>query len=262
MIAEYEGRVGLKVEDFGRSELAARFGVTQYPAVWVDEALIARPNDFYLWEREGGKYTPWNDAANHLRFQNDLRRILDHALAGGTVDGYTPEEATADSDEILALPDFSLVDMNGDALGPNDFRGRPVLVEFWATWCPPCRSTLAWLDGLQRERGDRLAVLGVAVESEDEAVRGMLAQLDTGFRNAMATPEVLRAFGNVITTPTLFLFDADGRVAGIFYGAPADLHERVEQALARIAAQPPLRSRTRMSRNQTEESRSWFCRPM
>lgn len=234
VIAEYDGRVALVVEDFGSSELARRFGVTQYPAVWVDEALVARPNDFYSWETEDGRYTPWRDADSHRRFQADLRTILDRALAGGTVDGYTPEEAAAGADELRTLPDFALVDLDGQPVGPADLRGKPALVEFWATWCPPCRSTLEWLDDLRRRHQDEIAVLGVAVESEEAAVRDLMAELGVGFRTAMGSPETPRAFGNVITIPTLFLFDADGDLAEVFYGAPEDLHERVEAALEQL----------------------------
>jgi len=232
VIAEYGGRVALVVEDFGNSELARRFGVTQYPAVWVDEALVARPNDFYLWEREDGKYTPWSDAGSHRKFQDDLRNMLDVALAGGTVEGYSPEEAGTGDAALAALPELALTDLAGQALATGDLRGRPLLVEFWATWCPPCRSTLAWLEELRRERSDELGILTVAVESEEDAVRALLQQVGGNFRTVMGTPEVVRSFGNVIAIPTLFVFDADGRVVEIFYGAPEDLHERVEVALA------------------------------
>lgn len=237
MIAEFDGRVGLAVEDFGSSELARRFGVTQYPAVWVDEALVARPNDFYTWETENGKYTPWRDATNHTRFQDDLRAVLRRALAGGTVQGYSPDEAGAGAGELMALPEFALVDLDGQPVGPDDLRGKPALVEFWATWCPPCRSTLAWLDQLHSDRQGEVAVFTVAVESEPAVVRSLLEEMGAGFRTAMGTPEAAQAFGNVITIPTLFLFDADGRIAGIFHGAPDDLHARVEQALDGLTRQ-------------------------
>jgi len=236
VIAEYDGRVALKVEDFGDSELARRFGVTQYPAVWVDEALVARPNDFYSWETEDGRYTPWRDADNHRRFQEDLRVILDRALAGGTVDGYTPEEAAAGGGMPVTMPAFELTDLDGRPVVPADLQGKPALIEFWATWCPPCRSTLAWLDRLRQDRQDGISVLAIAVESEEPAVRALLDDLGVGFRTAMGTPDESRAFGNVITIPTLFLFDADGRVVEVFYGAPDDLHERVESALRELEA--------------------------
>src|SRR2546429_9755410 len=76
------------------------------------------------------------------------------------------QSAAADPPEqVAALPRFSLTDLQGKSLTAAEVEGRVVLVEFWATWCPPCRSTLEWLSALQRQHGDRIAVLALAVGS-------------------------------------------------------------------------------------------------
>jgi len=109
-----------------------------------------------------------------------------------------------------------------------------VVIELWATWCPPCRGTLAWLGGLKRRYGDRLAVVAIAVQSEEPDVRRLVADLKLPLDFAIGTPDLVRAFGDVSAVPTLLLFDADGRSAAAFYGAPPTLHADVEAALASL----------------------------
>ena len=111
-----------------------------------------------------------------------------------------------------------------------------VVVEFWATWCAPCKTTVPWLGGLQRAYADDLAVVAVAVGSEEPAARAFVGpDLVSRLRVAMATPDLVARFGDLSAVPTLFVFDRDGRTAGVFYGAPPDLHEKVERLVERLA---------------------------
>jgi thiol-disulfide isomerase/thioredoxin len=113
----------------------------------------------------------------------------------------------------------------------QDLAGKAVLVEFWATWCPPCRGTLAWLGELQRKHAGKLVVLAAAIESDEADVRRIRAELGLELRVAMGTPEMARAFGDLSAVPTLFVFDPDGQTRATFYGAPPALHAEVEEAL-------------------------------
>jgi thiol-disulfide isomerase/thioredoxin len=235
VVQEFGGRARFVVENYGDSELARRFGVTRYPAIFVDDVLAAKPKDFGFYGKgEGagdGRYTPLKSAASHDRFRADLKRTIELVLSGR---GETAraEAAREGPDEIAALPAFALQDLDGKPLAASELAGRPVLVEFWATWCPPCRGTLGWLGELRRRHGDRLVVLAVAVESEEADVRQVAAELDLPLRWAMGTPELARAFGDVSALPTLFVFDRQGRTAGVFYGAPPGLHAQAEARLA------------------------------
>ncbi|HSD71496.1 MAG TPA: TlpA disulfide reductase family protein, partial [Thermoanaerobaculia bacterium] len=123
----------------------------------------------------------------------------------------------------------------------RDLEGRAVLVEFWATWCPPCRGTLGWLAELKERYGDRLAVIAVAVESDETEVRRIAAESRSAFRWTMGTPDAARAFGDVSGVPTLLLFDRTGKAAAAFYGAPPDLHSRAETKLAAVVPPPAAR---------------------
>lgn len=227
------------VDNYGDSELARRFGVTRYPAIFVDDVLVATPKDFgFYGAGEGeanGRYAPWRDAASHESFRTDLERMVRRVLAGGKEE--LRDERAAAGDEALMparLPAFARTGLDGSRLDAESLAGTPTLVEFWATWCPPCRGTLGWLGGLRARYGDRLRVVAFAMDSDEADVRKVAGELDREnppLTWAMGSPELARAFGDLSAVPTLFLFDADGRTRAVFYGAPPDLHPRVERAL-------------------------------
>ncbi len=180
--AKYPRRVTFVSENFGASKLADQFGVKGYPAVFVDDVLVASPRDFgYFGEKEGtGRYAPWRNAANQAKFKADLTRMIDLILAGRK-DIVSQEHAgtNAAQTEITAMPKFTLSDLSGHSITAGQLSGRVVLVEFWATWCPPCRSTLAWLGELKKKYGDNLAVLALAVESPEDQIRSTVASLSS-----------------------------------------------------------------------------------
>ena len=110
-----------------------------------------------------------------------------------------------------------------------------MLVEFWATWCPPCRGTLGWLGELKKRYGDKLVVAAVAIESEEPKVRKLVGELGLPLTlGDRSTPDLVRAFGDVSAVPTLLVFDGEGRSAGAFYGAPPTLHAEAETKLASL----------------------------
>jgi len=233
-VQSFGGKARFVVENYGESELARRFGVTRYPAIFVDDILVAKPKDFGFYgkgEGQGdGRYTPLRSAAAHERFRGDLSRVIELVRAGRR-DQAQAQGVSAETTEIAALPAFSLTDLEGKPVAPSDLAGRVVVAEFWATWCPPCRNTLAWLGDVKKRYGDRVVVLAMAIESDEAEVRKVVAELGVPLRWAIGTPEVARAFGDVTTLPTLFVFDPEGRTAAVFYGAPPKLHEEAEARL-------------------------------
>ena len=241
---DFQGRAKFVSENYGESELAKRFGVTFYPVIFVDDVLVATPKDFFNMDpKAAGRYIPFQRAESHERFRADLTRMIDLILAGRK-DAARAEAAPGTMQAVPSLPAISLTDLDGRALSRADLAGRVVLVEMWATWCPPCRGTLGWLGELKKRYGDRLAVLALAVQSEEAAVRKVARELKLPLTWAMGTPERVGLFGDVSAVPTLFLFDRDGRSAGAFYGAPPDLHEKAEEKIAALVpdgAGPPRR---------------------
>ena len=231
---DFGGRVRFVSENYGESALAKRFGVTFYPAIFVDDVLVATPKDFFNMNPAAkGRYIPFKTAESHERFRSDLARMTDLVLAG------KKEEARALAspgkfEAAPRLPSISLTDLDGRRLPETALAGRVVLVEFWATWCPPCRATLGWLGSLKERYGDRLAVVAVSVESDPSDVRKRVRELGLPLTWALGTPEVLSAFGDIPAVPVLFLFDRAGASAGTYFGAPPDLHERAEANIASL----------------------------
>jgi thiol-disulfide isomerase/thioredoxin len=139
---------------------------------------------------------------------------------------------------VAALPKFSLVDLAGHPLNAEQLTGRVVLVEFWATWCPPCRSTLSWLGDLKTKYGDKLVILALAVESPEKEIRATAESLNPDLLWAITDPATAQAFGDITSVPTLFLFDRSGKTAKVLYGAPPDLHQLAENALNDLMREP------------------------
>lgn len=234
----YGGKVAYVVENYGDSELARRFGVTRYPAIFVDDILVAKPKDFGFYGKgEGGgdgRYTPWKDAASHERFRADLKRMVDIALAGER-DALRKERAEDKTGVTLAtLPVLNLPDLSGTPLKSEDLKGQVVLVEFWATWCPPCRGTLSWLGQLKQRYGNHLTIVALAVESDESEVRKVVTDAGLPLRWAMGNADVARKFGDLSAVPTLFLFDSKSNLVDVFYGAPPDLHQKAEAAIQTV----------------------------
>ena len=238
---EFDGKVQVVVEEYGNSPMATRFGVRRYPVVFVDDVLVARPKDFGFGGSEdvsGGLYVPWLDPANQRKFKDDLRRTVARRLAGDAVAGLAVADVAtaADASEgAVTMPTLPLRDIAGSTIDPARLRNRPVIVEMWATWCPPCRATMAWLPSLQKAYGERATVLAIAVDSKLEEVRKMADSFKPNYPIVMGTPEVINAFGAVAAVPKLIVYDAHGRRSSVLYGAPPDLHQQIEAAVQRAA---------------------------
>jgi thiol-disulfide isomerase/thioredoxin len=202
--------------------------------VFVDDVLVAAPREFgYFGEVEGaGRYAPWRSAENQAKFKADLTRMIDLILAGRK-DIVSREHAgqKTDTAQVTSLPRFSLTDLDGKPLTTEQLSGRVVMVEFWATWCPPCRSTLEWLGQLKQKYGDNVAIVALAVESPEDKIRSSVTSLSQDLHWAIADAPTAVAFGDITSVPTMFLFDRSGKTANVFYGAPPDLHEQAEKIL-------------------------------
>jgi len=113
-----------------------------------------------------------------------------------------------------AAPAFSLRDLDGKTLRLAEFKGRPVVLDFWATWCQPCRASMPHLNSLHEKYGKRgLTVLGLSVDDGGPIrVRRFADHLGVKFRLAMADERVLDQYGPIRSIPTTFFIDRRGQV--------------------------------------------------
>ena len=115
--------------------------------------------------------------------------------------------------DAKVVPQFTVATLDGGSISSNSLRGKVTLINFWATWCGPCRAEIPDLIALQQNYRDQLQVIGI---SEDEApadvVRRFVSEFKINYPMAMATPEVEAVFGRVTSLPTSYLIDPEGRI--------------------------------------------------
>jgi len=132
-------------------------------------------------------------------------------------------------------PDFALKDVNGQTVRLSDYRGKVVLLDFWATWCGPCQIEIPWFMDLERRNKDKgFAVLGVSMDDEGwEVVKPFLAQLGVNYRVVIGNDETSQLYGGVDALPTTFLIDRAGKIAAVHVGLVnrRDFEDGVEQLL-------------------------------
>jgi cytochrome c biogenesis protein CcmG/thiol:disulfide interchange protein DsbE len=134
-----------------------------------------------------------------------------------------------------AAPDFELRALDGRRIGLSDFRGRVVLVNFWATWCAPCRVEMPWLSEFSlRYRDQGLTVLGISVDDGGrERVAKFLGERSVRYPILLNDGNVDQRFGGVRFLPQTFFVGRDGRIIRRVYGirTHADFEADVQSAL-------------------------------
>ena len=132
-------------------------------------------------------------------------------------------------------PDFALKDADGKIVNLSDYKGKVVLLDFWATWCGPCKIEIPWFMDLQRKSKDRgFEVLGVAMDDEGwEVVKPFLTEVGVNYRVVIGNDSTAQAYGGVDALPTTFLIDRDGKIAAVHVGLASkkDFEDGIEQLL-------------------------------
>jgi len=110
-------------------------------------------------------------------------------------------------------PEFKLKDLDGKAITLEAYKGKVVLLNFWATWCGPCRAEIPSLIELQTKYKDHMQILGMNVDDEDETeVRAVVQGEGINYPVVMTSPQVRIAYGGISALPTVFLINTEGRV--------------------------------------------------
>jgi peroxiredoxin len=134
-------------------------------------------------------------------------------------------------------PEFARNDLAGKSVDLKNFRGKVVLLNFWATWCAPCQLEMPIFAAWQRRYGpDGLQVLGISMDDDATPVAGLAAKLKLNYPVLMGDANLGREYGGVLGLPLTYLIDRDGLVRARFQGE-TDL-KTMEKRLQTILAQP------------------------
>lgn len=142
------------------------------------------------------------------------------------------------ADPSRSAPGFSLQDTSGDSVSLKEHKGNPVLLDFWATWCPPCRRSIPELVELQAKYRDQgLVVMGISLDDpgriSDRDLETFKKQFEINYSILRANEQVVRDYfkGREISIPTMFLIDCRGWITDVLVGYRPG---RVENSLKKI----------------------------
>ena len=128
--------------------------------------------------------------------------------------------STKPEKERKAAPDFELKDADGKTVRLSDYKGKIVLLDFWATWCGPCKIEIPWFIQFERAYKDKgFSVIGVAMDEEGwTVVKPFIAEMAINYRVLQGNDGTAQLYGGVEALPTTFLIDREGKIAATHVG--------------------------------------------
>ena len=134
----------------------------------------------------------------------------------------------------VAAPDFVLKDLSGKALRLSSYRQHVVLLEFWATWCPPCKASIPELNALQEKYKARgFTVIAVSVDSGDTDLTGFARSNAISYPVVLGSEEAAQLY-NVNSVPVSFLIDKEGRIVHTYMGFTDTMKDEIASGIEKI----------------------------
>lgn len=121
--------------------------------------------------------------------------------------------ANMQGDENKA-PDFTLINTDGKNVSLSDYKGKVVIIDFWATWCPPCRRGIPDLIDLKNEFKDKIAVIGISLDMENTkaGVPDFVDKMGINYPVVYFNDKVINDYGGISAIPTTFIIDKNGNI--------------------------------------------------
>jgi thiol-disulfide isomerase/thioredoxin len=151
--------------------------------------------------------------------------ILSFVIFWGAITKRSPELS-----EGAQAPDFALEMLEGRTLQLSELRGRKIVLNFWASWCAPCRKEMPDLERVHRQYGDRVTVVGINIQEDRSSVERFLQEVPVSYTIALDPQGVAVRAYRVIAQPATFWIDEHGRIVERKFGAytPTELEERAQ----------------------------------
>ena len=153
-------------------------------------------------------------------------------------------------------PDFDLQDSTGEPVRLSNYAGKVIALNFWATWCSPCKLDITWLNELQRRNADRgFAVIGIAMDQEGwPVVEPWLRKFRVEYRVLLGNQHISELYGGVDVLPMIFLIDRSGGIADVHAGI---INRRAfEESMERLLSPPTACRRMAAPKSRTKSSDS------
>ncbi len=115
-------------------------------------------------------------------------------------------------------PNFTLEDLTGQKISLSDLRGKPVFLNFWASWCSPCRKEMPDLQEFHERYGEKIVLVGINWGEDAETVRGFLAQLGVSYLNLLDPRGTTFVLYRLTGIPESFFIDPEGYIRGVWIG--------------------------------------------
>jgi cytochrome c biogenesis protein CcmG/thiol:disulfide interchange protein DsbE len=148
-----------------------------------------------------------------------LRIIGLIVLGGALLTGCSPSSqvraASSPDKSRKAAPDFTRTDANGVSVKLSDYKGKVVLLNFWATWCGPCKIEIPWFMQFEKSYKDRgFVTLGISMDEDGwKAVKPFVSQMGINYPVMLGDDRLAELYGGVDSLPSTFLIDRHGRIA-------------------------------------------------
>jgi cytochrome c biogenesis protein CcmG/thiol:disulfide interchange protein DsbE len=132
-------------------------------------------------------------------------------------------------------PEFSLESLEGQTVHLADFRGKAVLLNFWATWCQPCKIEMPWFEQMQRQYGPQgLQVVGIAMDdASKEDIAKFAKEMGVNYPILLGKESVGDAYGGVQFLPSTFFIDRNGKIVDRVFGlkSRSEIEDGIKQSL-------------------------------
>jgi len=145
---------------------------------------------------------------------------LSGAILGTGCSSATVKAAVKAEKDRKTAPDFALKDSNGQTVHLTDYKGKVVLLDFWATWCGPCKIEIPWFMEFEQQYKDHgFAVLGVSMDEDGwSVVKPYIQNMKINYRVVLGDEQVSDLYGGLDSLPTTLLLDRQGKIASVHVG--------------------------------------------